>query len=485
MKKQQAELNSGLFEQTVLKDGKLVLGEYKGARTNSHEIKKTMMRLGIKYGFLESFLSLMESGTAGQIPIAQAFIEDEPGELKYHFKTSWDYEDAQHLLESGSFETINLVQHVGGNDLLVSLLKTPSTVLKYPDGRKEILHEHSDGDVHYYLGENVRLGRDINTIVSNIDGIAMRDVFGVVSVLPAVRVNSIGKGHGLVSYEKGLHVQNDIRTGSEVQAAGSIYVGGLIRSASVEAEGSVQSNYGIDNPSQKDTGKVEAGQSVYSSFIRNCRVTANGFVLIKGYIDRSRVQSLDSIIVPVIRSSVIRTGRKLFVNNIEAGCTIYLGPYFMKDTKYGETKNFHNQHLKRMLDLENDVTSIIERIKYEKGLALNQLKKLKKISPEAIPNDTILNRFYRNLISADRELNAGIERYEKQIDRLSEERMRLSFYERQYHEEGNAEIICLGSIAEGTVITGPNETITLDKTLENVSIKMDSSGGKLDIHPLS
>jgi len=483
MKKQQTDFNGGVFELTTLKDGKLVLGEYRGPRSNSHEIKKTMMRLGIKYGFLENNIGLIQSGTAGQIPVSQAYIEDEPGELKYHFKTSWEEDEALNLISSGPFDTINMAQQVCRNDLLVSLVKNPSTGIKFPDGRRELLYEHPDGDVQFYLGENVRLGRDINTIVSNIDGAVKRDIFGVVSVLPVMRVSSIGKGHGLVHYEKAMHVENDIRTGSNVQITGSLHVGGLIRSAEVEAAGSIHSNYGIDNPTQKDIGRVESGQSVYSSFIRNCRVTSSGFILIKGYIDKSRVQTLDTIAVPVIRSSVIRAGRRLYVNKIEPGCTIYLGPYFNKDTAYTEAKNFHNQHLKRLMDLENDITGTIERIRYEKGLALNQIKKLKKISPENIPNDTILNRYYRNLVSADTELASGIEKYEKQTDSLSQERMRLSFYERQYYGENTAEIICLGSVAAGTVITAPNQTLTLEEELENVTIIMESSSGELKIIP--
>ncbi len=485
MKKLQVELKTGLLELTILKDGKLILGEYKGAKTNAHEIKKAMKRLGIKYGYLNNCISLVESGAAGEMPVAQAFIEDEPGEMKYHFKTSWKHEELLHYLKSGLFDSITLIQKVCRNDMLLSLIKTPSTVLKYPDGRREILHEHSDGDVHFYLGKNVRLGRDINTIVSNIDGIAMRDIFGVVSVLPDVRVNSIGKAHGLVRYEKGLYVGNDIQSDSDVQSSGSIFVGGLIRSAAVKAAGPIHASYGIDNPRQKESGGIEAGQSIFTSFIRNYRVHSSACIIVKGYIDKSSVQCSDTMAVPIIRSSKIGVGKKLYVNNIEAGCTINLGPYYIKDDNYNEIKNIHDRHLKRMLDMENDVRSVIERIRYEKQLALTQLQKMKKISPETIPQDLILNRFYRNLFLADKELDSNILRYEKQIDSLSEERLRLSFYERQHHEEGSVEIICLGTIAADTVIIAPNQTMKLDEPQENVSIKLDSTSGTLNIHQLN
>lgn len=484
MKRIDTELKNGILELVVLNNGRLILGEYKGEKTYTYELQKALKRSGIINGYLNNCLNLIESGTAGQIPVAQAFIEDEPGELEFHFEKKLERAEIIDLLKTKNFGSLNLFHDVKKGDLLVSLLKTSSIVLKYPNGSNEVLQKLDSSNMEYYKGKNVSVDVEEKALFSKIDGLAQRDLFGTVSVFPQAQVKSIGKAHGRVSYDSALGVEQDIRSESDVYSAAGIYVGGMTRSSRIEAGGSIYVNYGFDNPKQSDLGYAVAGQSIFASAIRNYHIRAAFYIISNTVIENSSVSCLSTIITPRIKSSEIKVGNKLFVNEIEGNSQIYLGPYFTKDPKYDETKNFHQQHIKRQYDLESETRIIIDKIRHEQRIALIQLQKLKKVSSDNIHGDVLLNRYYQNLISLNAEMEGSIKKYERQMHLINKERIRMAYYERQFFNEANAEIICLGALEEGTIITAPNETIKMETSRKNVSIKLDSVTGKVVFYDL-
>ena len=479
MKKIEAELKSGILHIVTLNDGKLILGEYKGEKTYSYELKKALKRTGIISGHLQNCLHLIESGTAGQIPVAQAFIEDEPGELEFHFEKKWTRAEIIHLLETNKIDSIRFISYVKKNDLLVSLIKNPCTVLKYPSGKNEVLEELSSHDMELYGDKNVVVDLQKKAIFSAIDGFVQKDLFGVVSVSPQEQVKSIGKAHGNVTYENALRIEQDMRSESDVYCNSGVIVGGMARSSRIEAGGSIHVNYGFDNPSGSEKGYAVSGQAISASAIRNYNVRAVFYVVSDTVIGGSKVDCQGTVITSRIKASTIKVGSTLYVNDIEGNSQIFLGPYFVKEAKYTELKNYHEQHVKRQLDLESEIRIIQDKIRHEQKIALIQLQKLKKLTPENISSDVLLNRYYQNLLTYRNELAESIRRYEKQMHLISKERMKMAYFEREFFNKARAEIVCLGTLAAGTVIVAPNETLKIKENKKGVSIKLDADSGKL------
>ena len=480
----QTNLKNGVLSLILLRKGKLVIGKYKGHKTNVYELQKALKSVGITHGYLNNSISLIASGTAGQIPLAQAYIADEPGQLHYHFEKRWTKMEIMRLLQMGKFETVDLKQQVSKDDLLVSLTKAPTSILRYPDGRKENLNDLGISDLHFYSGRNVRISDKNKAIYANLNGLAFRDAFGVVSVAPVLIFKSIGKVHGHVSYDESLLVENDVRSGANIDSSANLFIGGVARSAKMEAAGTITVSFGLDNADRSELGQIGAGQSVFASTIRNYKIRAGTYILVKTTIDSSNIQCLNTVIAPKINASEIRVGNKLYAHTITGNTRVYLGPYFIKDAQYNKIKNFHAQHQRRLIDLKNEATILRDKIEHGKKNALIHLKKLKTVSPDSIPGDVLLNRYYTNLHSDLVKLDSAINKYERQINLISQERMRLAYYERQFIEDGSAEVICTGAIAAGTVISAPNHTMKLNSQRQNVSIKLDSASGKLELKQL-
>ena len=484
MNKINAELKNGILELTVIESGKLILGEYKGEKTFTYELQKALKRSGIITGYLNNCLNLIESGSAGQIPVAQAFIEDEPGELVFHFGKKWQRKEIIELLSNKDFNSINFFYQAKKGEKLVSFVSTPNTVLKYPNGKIEVLHELSFNDMEYYAGKHVSVDPSKRTLLADIDGLPQKEIFGVVSVFPESRVKSIGKAHGRVHYDTALHVEQDIRSESDVSSLGGIRVGGMVRSSRLEAGGNIHIKFGFDNPKKSEAGYAESGQSVFTSAIRNYRVKAAFSVVSNTAIEGSWVDCLGTIITPQIRSSEIKVGNKLFVNEVTGNSQIYLGPYFIKESKYTELKNFHQQHIKRLYDLESETRIIMDKIRHGQRIALLQIQKLKKLTPDNFQDDVLLNRYLQNMNNLHLELEGSIKKYEKQIALINKERMRLSYFERQFFNTANTEIICPGTMEQGTVINAPNESLKLKESRKNISVKLDTIMGTLIISDL-
>jgi len=481
MQKKTVELKTGKLDLVLLRDGKLVLGEYIGEKTYKFELIKSLKRAGITNGYIENCLSMIEGGVTGQLPVAQAFIEDEPGSVSFPFEQNFSAEVLKNCVKTGRFENLDLLQSVGKGEKVLSITSSPQTVLKYPNGNNEQLKKLNTQDISYYASVNTKVNEDNKSIISEIDGCASRTVYGDVSVFQLSKVKSIGKAHGKIYYESALNVEADIRSESDVDTTSNLIVRGMIRASKIEAGGNIQCGFGLDNPKKLEIGKVKAGQSLFTSSIRNYKVWAGKYVVAKSSIEHSNVQCLHTIATPLIKASEIRVGNKLYVHNVMDGSRIFLGSYFVKDTGIENILNYHAQHEKRLTDIETEISFIKERLLHERANSIKQITKLKRISPQMIPKDVFLNKYYINQVNGLKDLGQKIDQYVKQNSIITQDKLRLSFYEQQFKNDLPVEMIVTGTLSAGTIITAPNEILRIKSTLTRVSVKLDEVTGKISV----
>ena len=146
--------------------------------------------------------------------------------------------------------------------------------------------------------------------------------------------------------------------------------------------------------------------------------------------------------------------------------------------------NFHEQHEKRLIDIETELAFVKERLLHERKNSIAQLNKLKRVSPQMIPNDMLLNKFYNNQVSALNDLKIRIEQYQDQGRLIAQEKKRIALYEQQFKADPPLEVVITGTISAGSSIIAPNDKLMISSNLTNVSIQMNESTGKIIVEKL-
>jgi len=484
VKKKRLLLSNGLLELTELWDGRLVLGEIRYGSAKKSEMRGSIYKSGIRYGLIESNLALLESGHKGQIPLAKATLEEDPGKAWFHFEDALNESNFSSWLKHGSFDNVDFSYPVKADERLMSLTQRPFRYLRYPNGEQEFISDLADRDISIYAGENTYVNDQGTAVHAVMDGYAHRTIYGTVSVYPERRVKNIGKMHGAVEFDNTLIVEQDIRSGSRVTLPSNLIVNGMIRSSHVHVAGNITCSFGFDNQQMIDHSTIYAGQSILAGVIKDYPVWAGMFIFVRKKIDHATVQAINSIVAPVISASEIRVGCKLYTRTIENRSHIYLGPDYVVDPNLKNIKNYHRQHEKKLFDSFIRLDEKQLELEFTKKKALQHLAKLNKMSRASISSDVMLGRFFVTMEEELKALNDEIEKCRSNLSVYQEEQRQLSFYEQQTRTNKQPEIIVTGRIEPGCVIYAPHHTLRVHESLEHVSITLDPVSGILNVSPL-
>ncbi len=485
IRKRSVETKSGKLEMTILQDGKLVLGQLKGDRIYQYDLIRVLKENGIVCGYLEQCLGLIEGGLEEQIPIAQAFVDDEPGTYIYLFEQNFTHDDLISMVRSGNIPPMDLLQPVKKNDVLVEVADAPHTILKYPDGTRQVINELAATDMKYFSGNNTIVNEKDQNIQATIDGCAHRTPFGDVHVHPMVHVKSVGKAHGRLRYSEALAIENDIRSEADISSESNIHVGGMIRAAKVQAAGNVSCRFGLDNFKRLESAQIIAGQSLFAESVRQYKVRVGIYVLVRNVIDGSIIKSLRTVVASKITNSEIRIGHSLYAREITNGCKIYIGRSFVNDPIEKEMNTHFHMQQKILRDIEAEIEFIQGKLKLEQANTVKQLNKLKRLSPESISSDVLLKKYLKNQQSMYAELKNKISQYEKQTLKFIRERMRISFFESQYQAAHPPVIVVTGRLEAGTQINVNGQRMRTEKDLHHVKICISQETGKIEVKPLA
>ncbi|KAA3617651.1 MAG: DUF342 domain-containing protein [Calditrichaeota bacterium] len=484
MSKKRIELNNGLLLATELWDGKLILGEIRYGTAKKSEMRPAMLKKGYRFGLLDSSFDLLESGQKGQVPIALAYLDKDPGKPWFHFEDALNDDNFNSWLKSGSFDSIDFSYPVKAGERLLSLSQTPFSYLRHPNGEKQFLAEISDDNIGLYAGENTTLNAQNNAIESEVDGYAHRTIYGTVSVYPLKDVKNIGKMHGRVEFDNALEVEQDIRSESIVTLPSNLMVNGLIRSANIRVGGNITCHFGFDNMQKLEMARIYAGQSIFTNQIIGYPVWAGMYVIVQQSIERSTIQCMNSLVSPLISASEIRVGSKIYTRNIDKSSQIFLGPNYVVDPNLKNIKNYHKQHERKLFDLYLDLEDQQRELEFTKKKALGHLAKLNKMAKASISSDVLLNRFFVNMQDLHEKYNATLEKCDRTLSIFEDEKKQLSFYETHTRDDKNPEIIVTGKISSGCVIHAPHQTLRIRESLNHVSIRLVEENGTLEVNSL-
>jgi uncharacterized protein (DUF342 family) len=484
LSKKRIELKNGLLLATELWAGKLILGEIRYGTAKKTEMRSGLIKKGYKYGLLDESLDLLESGQKGQVPIALAYLDKDPGKPWFHFEEALNDDNFISWLKSGSFDSVDFSYPVKAGDRLLSLSQTPYSYLRHPKGEKQFLKELKDENIELYAGENTVLNRQKNAIESEVDGYAHRTIYGTVSVYPLKEVKNIGKMHGRVEFDNALKVEQDIRSESIVTLPSNLIVNGLIRSANIRVGGNITCHFGFDNLQRLEMANIYAGQSILANQIIGYPVWAGMYIIVQQSIENSSVQCMNSLVAPLISNSEIKAGSKVYSKNINKSSQIYLGPSYVVDPNLKSIKNYHKQHKKKLFDMYHDLEDQQRDLEFAKKKALGHLAKLNKISKASISSDVLLSRFNVNIKDLLDRYNSSVEKCERTLSTFEDEKKQLSFYETQTREDKNPEIIVTGKISSGCIIHAPHQTLRIHESLERVSIRLITETGTLEVNSL-
>jgi len=484
VEKKSVKTNNGVLEFTILDQGKLILAEVTEGYVKKAEIRAALYQAGLPACILEANLQFIEDGLKGQCPVAQAMIIPQPADLWFHFEKP--VTEATHLeaVHSGKTPALDIMNPVRVNDRLVSMFTPAQTMLGYPDGRRELIRNREMDSIQLYRGANVQVQEDGKTLYSLIDGYAHRDMYGKVSVYPVDSVRNISRAHGSLRMDVALLVDGDVNRDSEVILPSNIHIKGMIKSATVMADGNLQVDSGLDNTLSNEICKVTSGQSLVTLHIRGYRVFSGGNILVRDKIENSNIQCMDSLSASIIAGSEIRVRNKVFVNDITHNTQIYIGPTFTEEPRIKEYRQFHQQHEKRKIDLEWELEDARTNIDQERQNLVSQLARLKKLSVST-GNFVVINRINQNLLQLSQKMEDLMGKYRQILRLYEEEEIQLAFYDQHANLDMEAEVHVLGEISTGSSVISRNQVMKIGKPLRQVIIRVDKFFGTLQVLPYS
>jgi len=296
--------------------------------------------------------------------------------IKYFFEID---QTNVHLKEGTNgkvdFKELNIIQNVVQNQPLAQKMPPEEGV----DGKTitgKILNAKSGNDIPLPLGENVHVGDDGDTIVSDINGQVIL-ANGKINVEPVLTIEGdVCLKTGNIIFLGTVIITGNVEDGFSVKAAGNIEVKGTVSKSELDAEGDIIIYQGVNG---KGGGKIRSGRSIWSRFIENTSVEAGNMVVVTDGIINSQVDALKSILCEGKRANImggcLRAGEEISANilgNPTSGTETICEVGFDPKSK---------AEMERLLEIKTTAESELEALKLDLQTLIN-VKKQRKTLPE-------------------------------------------------------------------------------------------------------
>ncbi|MDR2397210.1 MAG: FapA family protein [Spirochaetaceae bacterium] len=257
---------------------------------------------GIKEDFLREFLDRPSYRVAVLVAEGTPVENGKDAYIEYLFQTSQKRGPVHEGTDGRvDFRDVSNIQNVVKDQPLARKVPPGEGIV----GRTVVggyLSAKAGGDIDIPLGNNVRLGEDRITIVSDINGQVMVAA-GVINVEPVYTVQgNVNLKTGNIIFLGTVIITGNVEDGFSVKAQGNIEVKGSVEMANLEAEGDIVVQKGITG---RNTGTVKAGKSVYARFIENAVIEAGNMVIVSDGIINSRVDALKRIVCKGKRATIV------------------------------------------------------------------------------------------------------------------------------------------------------------------------------------
>ena len=222
-------------------------------------------------------------------------------EIVLNFEKNVSRSRVQIIGDKVDFHELNLVQNVVEGQILAK---------KYPphpgeDGitvTGEIRYAEPGNDVQFKIDKNVILSEDGNVATAAINGQVVYES-DTIHVEPVYVINGdVNLKTGNIMFLGTVIVKGNITDGFHVKATGDIEVTGSVGKAILNAEQNIIVHGGIAG---KNDAVVHCGNNLWSRFIENTNVDADGLVVVSDGIINSDVSSRKKVICRGKRASIV------------------------------------------------------------------------------------------------------------------------------------------------------------------------------------
>ncbi|MFC1620322.1 FapA family protein [Candidatus Neomarinimicrobiota bacterium] len=477
-------VSNGSIRLTSLDEGRLILAELISGPIKRGDLIAAMEDAGIQHGILEHGVDLLTKDYVGQIPIARAEIQQIPSEVESEMMQLQLVDEVE---SSGKFQRLtelNVSYSVKKGQVLLTFGAPPKTIIRYPQGRIQIVHEHDNLDPELFAGPNTSVNQAKDGIISDINGYAMRTVYGDVAVHPAEKAFGISSAYGKVWKEGTLAVEQDISDGSNIETGGSLIVRGAAHGTYIKAAGNIQITYAVDNRTMNREAKLIAGQSLYCRALDNTPAWAGSHIIVAQGISRCTVECMDTLITPVIQGCKVSVGNQLIVETVRGYSVINLGTKYVPEPSYRSKEAVCTQHQKRFTDLEQRLAQ--HRFTYNRTRE-NLARQIEKMRDPTFAESRrysarqTLTRLFDTLNDAVTAYQQDYDEYLSSSVNLARERVGMDFYQQRMASFRTPRLKVFGTIESGTQIHSPEDRITLRETLSKVMILLEPYTAKLKV----
>jgi uncharacterized protein (DUF342 family) len=368
--------------------------------------------------------------------------------------------------------------------VLLTFGAAPKTIIRYPQGRIQIMHEHDALDPELFAGPNTSVDQGKHGIIADMEGYAYQTVYGEVTVHPAERAFGISSAYGHVWQEGSLMVEQDISDGSNIEVGGSIIVRGAVHGTQIKAAGNIQISYAVDNRTMNREARLVAGQSVYCRALDNTPAWAGSHMAVAQGITRCTVECMDTLLTPAIHGCKVSIGNQLITETVKGYSVINLGTKYIPEPDFRSKQAVYNQHQKRFLELEQNLAQ--HRFTYNRTRE-NLARQIEKMRDPAFAESRrysarqALGRLFDTLNETVAAYRQDYEQYLTSSAKLAREQVGLNFYQHRLSGFLEPRIKVFGTMEKGTQIHSPEDRMTLRENLSEVMIQLEPYTAKLEI----
>lgn len=378
-----------------------------GADITPDQIKKALTTQGVVAGISdEKINALVDSPVYNEpVVVAEAVlpVDGRDAYMVYNFETDRSKIRAKEAANGQvDFKELNLIQNVvEGQPLAQKILAEQGKSGKTLYGK--YLEAKNGRDINIPLGKNVKVDVDGRTVLAAINGQVLL-LNGKICVEPVMEIDGVNIKTGNVTFLGTVIVKGSVEDGFDIKASGNIEVSGTVGKCHLESDGDIIVSSGVIG---RGEGTITCGGSLWAKFIQNTTVHVEENVIVTDSIMNSDISAQKKIILQGKRAQI--TGGHLFAtecvlaknigsNGGGAETVIEVGYDPKAKHRLDELIEMQNNNIKRLEEIELDITTLENMKKIRKALPKDKEENLQKLTEQK--NNIIAENYdYNNEIT--------------------------------------------------------------------------------------
>ncbi len=466
-------------------DGALLIGQLVNGFATPTELKLGLMRSGFAHGIVEAGIQAIGSGSRSQHVLAKAETVFSPAQADYFVQSAMTEKQMQSVCGELQISRLHLMHSVEHGQTLLKISQRPSYQLINPDGFiKKEYPAKLQADV-WAAGMNSQFNEAGDTVSAEKNGLAH---FGFMheTIVSLKEKVSLSELYDLDSAAYGSYsLDADIENSGSLSIPGSLISDSDVLLENLVVEGNLEVNTVKALPMSKEPFTVSVSRNMVVRNIARCDVYCESKVAVLDRLSDSRVRALKCAAVREIVNSEVVVGRSLYVRNVLGKSHLKIGQSFVTSRKLKELCSFNEKILQKHILLDFEIKELREKIETAQNKLKMQLVNAQKRAAKNQRVGLILRRLYEGFLNYISELEVKTRLFEVNFDLLTYLASLIDIYESDFSEVEPSEILCFGTIEPGVIISTENQSYTVNRTLKEVSIKVDTTLGSFEIVPLT